>query len=84
MMNYAKIPKKNIYTVARAGDHSIPEAGLVAERKEREEGVRGVHTRTEGRQTLSPQFLICFDNNASEAEVITDTRKSRKVNHQIH
>ena len=27
---------------------------------------------------------ICFDNNASEAEVITDTKKSRKVNHQIH
>ena len=26
----------------------------------------------------------CLDNNASEAEVITDTKKSRKVNHQIH
>ena len=27
---------------------------------------------------------ICFDNSASEAEIITDTKKSRKVNHQIH
>ena len=27
---------------------------------------------------------ICFDNNASEAEVKTDTKKSRKVNNQIH
>ena len=69
----------------RARDHySITEAGLVAERKEREEKVYGVYTRTEGRQTLSSQFLICFDNNASEAEAITDTKKSRKVNHQIH
>ena len=25
-----------------------------------------------------------FYNNASEAEAITDTKKSRKVNHQIH
>ena len=30
------------------------------------------------------ECTICFDNNASEAEVITDTKKSRKVNHQIH
>ena len=27
---------------------------------------------------------ISFDNNASEAEVITDKKKSRKMNHQIH
>ena len=27
---------------------------------------------------------MCFDNNVSEAEVITDTKKSRTVNHQIH
>ena len=27
---------------------------------------------------------IRVDNNASEAEVIPDTKKSRKVNHQIH
>ena len=27
---------------------------------------------------------ICFDNIASEAKVITDTKKSRKVNHQVH
>ena len=75
-----------IYTGDRARDHySITEAVLEAERKERKEVVReAAHTRTEGRQTLSIQFLICFDNNASEAEVITDTKKSRKANRQIH
>ena len=68
----------------RARDHySTTEAGLLAERKEREEGVRSVHARTEGRQTLSSQLLIPFDNNASDAEVITDTKKSRKLNHKM-
>ena len=47
-------------------------------------GGGGVHTRTEGRQTLSSQILICFDNNASEAEVMTDIKNSRKVKHKIH
>ena len=45
---------------------------------------RCTYTRTEGRQTLSSRFLICFDNNASEAEVVTDIKKSRKVNCKIH
>ena len=27
---------------------------------------------------------ICFDNSASEAKVIRDTKKSRKANHQVH
>ena len=26
----------------------------------------------------------CLDNNASEAEVVTDRKKPRKVNYQIH
>ena len=45
-----------------------------------------VHTRTEGRRTFPLQGVctICFDNSASEAEVITDPKKSRKVNYQIH
>ena len=30
------------------------------------------------------ECTICHDNNASEAVVITDTKKSRNVNHQIH
>ena len=34
----------------------IIEAGLVAERTERKEGVRGAHTRTEGRHTFPPQW----------------------------
>ena len=51
MVNYAKIPCKSTVHLHldRTRDHySITEAGLVAERKERKEGVRGVHTRTEG------------------------------------
>ena len=44
-----------------------------------------VRTRTEGRQIFPLRWVctICLDNDASEAEVITDTKKSR-VNHQIH
>ena len=37
----------------------------------------------ERRQTCSSQFLICF-NNDGEAELVTDTKKLRKANYQIH
>ena len=48
-----------IYPVDRARDHdSITEAGLGAERKERKEGVRGAHTRTEGRQSFPLQWEV--------------------------
>ena len=39
------------------------------------------------RYSCNPKIIsetIRLDNNVSEAEVITDTKKSRKVNHQIH
>ena len=55
-------------------------------RKGRKSSTEGVHTRTEGKQSFPLQWrgrcAICLDNNASEAEVITDTKKSRKVNHK--
>ena len=67
-----------IFSVDWARDHySIAEAGL--------EILLGVYTLV---QREDKHFLhrctICFDNHASEAEAITDTKKSRKVNHQIH
>ena len=69
------------YPVDRARDHySITEAGLGAKRKERKENVRDVHSRTEGKQTVpflyNGRCAICFDNNASEAEVITVTERT--------
>ena len=75
MMNYAKVPSRVlfIHSVDRTRDHySFTEAGLVAERTERKEGVRIVHTRTEGRQTfpLRRQVYNVFRQHASEAEVI--------------
>ena len=80
-----------IFTVDRArGHYSVAEAELETERKR-------VHSRTKRRQifpipwelcTIYPlprkSAQFCLDNNASEAEVITDTKKSRKVNHQVH
>ena len=69
-----------IYTVDRARDHySVAEAG--------QEIVRKVYTIV---QKEDKHFLyhgrckISLGNNASEAEVIIDPKKSRKVNHQIH
>ena len=59
--------------------HSIAEAGL--------ETVREMYTlvHKEDKHFLyNGECAICLDNDASEAEVITDTKKSRKVNHQIH
>ena len=63
--------------------YSIAEAELVSGEKERK---RGVQKRTEGSQTFPLQWwvTICFDNSASEAEVITDIMKSGKMSHQIH
>ena len=60
--------------------YSIAEAGLGAKRKERREGVRDVHTRTEGRQTFPLRWEVynLSHNDASEAEVITDAKKLRK------
>ena len=49
--------------------------------------VREVYTLVQKKEThflYNEGWTICFDNNASEAEVITDTKKSRKVNHQVH
>ena len=53
--------------------YSVAEAGLVAEEKEHEER----------RHTLSSQPLISCFNDVSEA-VVTDIKKPRKVNCQIH
>ena len=33
---------------------------------------------------FSSQLLSCFDNDASEVEAVTDTKKLRKVNYHIH
>ena len=72
----------------RARDHySIAEAGLGAKTKEAKEGVRGVYTlvQKEDKHLLYNEGCTIFlDNNASEAEEITETKKSRKVNHQIY
>ena len=68
-----------IFSVDWARDHySIAEAGLEIE--------LGVHTLVHKKDKhflYNGGCTICFDNNASEAEVITDTKKLRKVNHQI-
>ena len=42
-----------------------------------------VHTRTEGRQTFPLQWEE-YNLFPSEAEVIADIKKSRKVNNQIN
>ena len=61
---------------------SVAEAGLVARGKERKEGVHTL-VQKEGKH-FSSQLLICFNNDASEAEAVTDVKKPRKVNDQIH
>ena len=61
--------------------YSVTKAGLVAGGKERKEGV---HTPVQKEDTFSSQLLICFHDSASKAEVITDIKKLRKVNYQIH
>ena len=69
--------------VDRARDqYSVAEAGLVARGKERKEGVHTL-VQKEGKH-FSSQLLICFNNDASEAEAVTDIKKPRKVNDQIH
>ena len=77
-MNYVIIRyrwKQFIYHVGRARDqYSIAEAGLAAGGKERKEG----------RQTIFFTPLDPFDSDASEAELITDIKKPRKVHYQIH
>ena len=67
--------KQFIYHVGRARDrYSIAEAGLVAGGKERKAG----------RQTIFFTPLDPFNSDASEAELITDIKKPRKVHYQIH
>ena len=77
-----------IYTVDRARDlNSIADAGLVQKKKnERSFTEMYALEKKEDKQFILYHGVctICLDNNASEAEVITDTKKSRKVNHQIH
>ena len=77
-----------IYPVDRARDHySITEAGLGAERKERQEGVRSAHTRTEGRQTFPLQWevqKILSRQRCHQSRSNYRYKESRKVNHQIH
>ena len=64
----------------RARDHwSIAEAGL--------EVVRGFTHSYRRKANISSTMVvctICLGNNTSEAEVITETKKSRKVYHQIY
>ena len=69
-------------TVDRARDqYSVAEAGLVARRKERKEGVHTLVQKED--KHFSSQFLICFNSDASEAEVVTDIKKPRRMNYQI-
>ena len=71
--------------VDRARDHySITETELVSREKEAKEGVRTLVRKEVNHFLCNGRCAICFDNDASEAEVIADTKKSRKVNHQIH
>ena len=78
LMNYLMIPykwKRFIYRVGRARDqYSIAEIGLVAGGKERKEG----------RPTIFFTLLDLFNRDADEAELITDIKKPRKVQHQVH
>ena len=71
MMNYAKIPYKSTIHLHRG----LSTRSLI------------YCTRTEGRKTnissAMEECTNCFDNNASEAEVVTDMKKLRKVNCQI-
>ena len=89
-MNYAKIPYKSANSSTSWIEHEIiilfAEAGLVARDKKRKK-VYGMYTlvQKEDKHFLcNGRCTICFDTNASGAEVITDTKKSRKLNHQIH
>ena len=69
-----------IYSVDWARNHYfIAEAGL--------EIVRVVYPLVQKENkhfAYNGECTICLDNSASEAEVNTDTKKSRKVNHQIN
>ena len=81
MIHHTKRVTNGVYTqkrgthtllshVVQARDqYSIAETGLVAEEKERKEGN---HT------------IFSTNSDADEAEAITDIKKPRKVNHQIH
>ena len=67
-----KVTHKEVthYHVDQARDqYSIAEAGLMAEEKERNEG---------------NQTIFFTNSDADEAEAITDIKKPRKVNYQIH
>ena len=49
--------------------------------------VRGVYILVQEEEKhffYNGRCTICLDSNASETKEITDTKKSRKVNHQIH
>ena len=78
LMTYVMIPykwKRFIYHVGRARDLcSIAEIGLVAGGQEREEGT----------QTIIFTPLDPFISDADEEESITDIKKPRTVQYQIH
>ena len=78
LMNYVMIPykwKRFICHIGRARDqNSTAEIWLVAGGKERKEG----------RQTIFFTPLDPFNSDANEAESITDIKKPRKVQYQIH
>ena len=67
--------KRFICHVGRArGQYAIAEIGLVAGGKERKEG----------RQTIFFTPLDLFNSDANEADSITDIKKPRTVQYQIH
>ena len=78
LMNHVMIPfkwKRVPYHVGRARHQcSIAEIGLVAGGKERKKG----------RQSIFFTPLDPFNSDADEAESITDLKKQRKVQYQIH
>ena len=88
MMNYAKNPyKSTIHLYRGLSTRSLHccRSWTRSKKKRSDRSCTGdVHTRTEGRQTFplprgvynlssTMECTICLDNNASEAEVITDT-----------
>ena len=73
-----EIPKSTGKRIHVSGLVALPllqkEAGLVTEEKV---------MKKEDKHFLD-KFLICFNNDASEAKLVTFSLKSRKVNYQIH
>ena len=77
LMNYVKIPCKSTIHLSRGSSTKSKlccRRWIGGRRKDHEER----------RQTFSSQLLICLNDDAIEAKVVTDVKKLRKVNHQIH